>query len=361
MAQWDVIVVGAGPAGAALACALAPQKRRVLLLERAAAPNAAAPRIGESLPGAARPLLARLGVLERFLADGHVERGATVAEWERDEASWFDTLRDPHGPGWHLDRVRFDACLRRAACDVGAVLLQSRGPLRVERASNQRFIVTSGGAEPHYAPVLVDASGRGAVAARRLGVLHHALDKLVCLHSHLTTTIDGGDDCTRIATDHNGWWYSVRVPSGQRVLAFHLDADDAELGALRDPGAFLAKARRQPLLAETLRNAQVAAVRTCVACSSTLDLSALLAVEGFFAVGDSSLSFDPLASQGLFHALASAVSAATAMGRSDGEGAPRQAFVAELRAVRSRYRAELRRSYASVARRRSGAFWARRL
>jgi hypothetical protein len=52
---------------------------------------------------------------------------------------------------------------------------------------------------------------------------------------------------------------SVRVASGQRVLAFHLDRDDPELKVLRDPARLLAKARHQALLAGVERGS--AAVR----------------------------------------------------------------------------------------------------
>jgi 2-polyprenyl-6-methoxyphenol hydroxylase-like FAD-dependent oxidoreductase len=81
-----------------------------------------APAIGESLPGAAQTLLLRLGIAEQFLADGHVERTAMVASWDSPMPVWFDPLRDPSGPGWHLDRRRFDESLRAAALAAGAVV-----------------------------------------------------------------------------------------------------------------------------------------------------------------------------------------------------------------------------------------------
>jgi 2-polyprenyl-6-methoxyphenol hydroxylase-like FAD-dependent oxidoreductase len=58
----DILIVGAGPAGAVAALNLAPT-RRVVLVERRA-DNLQ--RIGESLPPAARRLLADMGLLGRF-------------------------------------------------------------------------------------------------------------------------------------------------------------------------------------------------------------------------------------------------------------------------------------------------------
>ena len=406
MKAWDVMIVGAGPAGSALACRLRPHCR-VLLLDRDAASASALPRIGESLPGAARVLLQRIGAFDRFLADAHAERGATVSQWsshsDDDEPIWFDHLRDPNGPGWHLDRTRFDASLREAAVAAGAELIENCGRLRVSRSADDWQIDLDGqlleqhGLEPHAleqhpleqhaleqhaleqhaleqhaqthrAPVLVDASGRSATVARQLGLARFAEDTLVCLYAYLQTNPDDEDHCTRLCVDRNGWWYSVRVPSGQRVLAFHLDSDDPELKALRDPERLLAKARRQPLLADALSASIYAPafesiqVHARPAGSAVLDLNAMAEIApGFFAIGDAVLAFDPIASQGIFHALASAESAARAI-EAQLADAPmfREPYLAEMRAVHARYREHLQATYADVLRYRHEPFWAKR-
>lgn len=394
--EWDAIIVGAGPAGSALACRLRP-RRRVLLLERAAsrdrtsrldparrvalrldesiagvtAPGvgessagAAGPRIGESLPGAARVLLQRCGAFERFIAAGHLERGATVSQWERDTPVWFDHLRDPNGPGWHLDRARFDADLRAAAVAAGAVLLDDSGALRVTRDGGHWNVICDASGDTHRALVLVDATGRNAAVARQLGIVRRVEDELICLHAYLPPDATDEDHCTRVCADSNGWWYSVRVPSGRRVLAFHLDADDAELRALKALPALLEKARRHAVLADVLPTVADEAVHARPAGSAVLDSAALArAAPGFFAIGDAGLSFDPIASQGLFHALASAESAANAIEHGDREGdalAARDAFLAEMAAVHAHYRQRLRDTYAAPQKHRQWRFWARR-
>jgi flavin-dependent dehydrogenase len=379
---WDVIIVGAGPAGAALACRLRPCYR-VLLLERRrlpspdqpAAPSGTPspdgpPAIGESLPGAAQILLRRFGLLDRFLADGHAERTAMVASWDSTTPVWFDPLRDPNGPGWHLDRRRFEDSLRSAALAAGAVVQDRCGRLAIRRGDGQWLLRSPSLGQGHRAPVLVDASGRGASIARRLGVARRQDDALHCLSLHLPAVARDQDRSTRLCAHDNGWWYSVRLPRGQRVLAFHLDGDDPERRSLRHGSSLLAKARSQPLLAEVLPAALASGqspmrepkVHGRPAGSAALDLAALKAIDGFYAVGDAVLAFDPIASQGLFHALASAEAVATAIERQfTGHPQPRAAYIAELQAVHSRYRAHWRATYAGPRRFSSQPFWARRL
>ncbi len=61
----DVLVVGAGPAGAAVSILLAPQSYHVLLVDRATFPRDKA--CAEYLSPARTPLLAQFGVLNAIL------------------------------------------------------------------------------------------------------------------------------------------------------------------------------------------------------------------------------------------------------------------------------------------------------
>src|SRR5258708_2534149 len=111
-----VLVVGAGPAGGVAAVLLARAGVRVRLLHR---PAGAEPRIGEVLPGAARPTLERLG-LAGILDDSiHAPSPGAVTAWGTARPRETDALFSPYGSGHTLDRVRFDASLLEMAAAAG--------------------------------------------------------------------------------------------------------------------------------------------------------------------------------------------------------------------------------------------------
>ena len=68
MSDFDAIIVGGGPAGAAAGTLMAAQGRSVLLLEKSRFPREKL--CGEFISPECRAIFARLGVLDRILAAG---------------------------------------------------------------------------------------------------------------------------------------------------------------------------------------------------------------------------------------------------------------------------------------------------
>ncbi|KPA93646.1 hypothetical protein, partial [Pseudomonas asplenii] len=68
---------------------------------------------------------------------------------------------------------------------------------------------------------LIDAGGRPAVLARQQGAQRQVEDRLTAfyllLHSRQDTDRDGR---TLVEAVENGWWYSVLLPSGERLVTF---------------------------------------------------------------------------------------------------------------------------------------------
>lgn len=99
--SFDVIVVGAGPAGAAAALALARDGFQVAMLEARAARQVSP---GESLSAAAQFALRELGLWEEFQTLSHRPTYLTRSLWRGDTHD-ADTLRYGLGPNFHVERA----------------------------------------------------------------------------------------------------------------------------------------------------------------------------------------------------------------------------------------------------------------
>ena len=213
----DVAIVGAGAAGSAAACVLA-RTASVALIDRVAAPGW---RIGETLPGAARRLLVALGAWERFAAAAHGDVPVRISRWGSDEPTEFDGLCDPDGGGWRIDRARFERDLRADAIDAGATLVEA-GVDRLQW-DGSRWMVPIDRGDAIVADRIVATTGRGGGFSGRIGQRRVVFDRLVCVHQRVAAR--DANPATYVHAVADGWWYTALLPGGERVVAFHGDAD----------------------------------------------------------------------------------------------------------------------------------------
>jgi flavin-dependent dehydrogenase len=328
----------------------------VVLLDRRGEPE---DRIGETLPGAARRLLATLGLWERFQAEGHSHCHARRSVWGSAEPVELDGFRDPDGPGWRLDRRRFEAGLRSEALARGARLIAPAAVGSAERDGDSWRLVLQGG-ETVSARFLIDAGGRGSRLLRAEGGRRLAEDGLVCAWTHLPLKSEAAE-ITYVESEPDGWWYCAPLPGGRRLLAFHTDSDLASAAALT-PAALVERARRLPGLAAQLLDSDPppdGPARICAAHGARLGVPA---GPDWLAAGDSALAFDPLSSQGLFNALyAGFAGARAAAAVLAGEAWATSAYTARIGQIWAAYRHHRALYYAQERRWPDAPFWARRL
>lgn len=344
----DVAVIGAGPAGAVASRVLALSGSSVVLID----PLSSLSKVGESLPGAARPLLRDMGLLSSLeRSSPHPCMGNRVA-WGGERLIVHDAIHDPHGPGWHLDRRRFDQELRDAARSAGVQGLQERLE-RVSRIAGGWLLRLSG--TKVHARWLIDASGRASILARRLGVGRIRDQELVAVYAWADH--QGMDRCTLIESVDNGWWYSALLPDGRRIAALHVCAGEAAL--IRScPAQWLDRLGRTRHLGVLCDGARWGLPRACDASGGQLQA---WSGEGWLAVGDAALAFDPLSSQGMFNALYTGMRGAQAVsdalkGRPDAV----ESYSATLVRVRQAYLRQIRHYYGSESRWSSEVFWQER-
>lgn len=314
--QLDALIVGGGPAGTAAAIVLAGQGRRVMVLERRARYGWT---IGETLPPAANPLLQRLGLHAQMQWFAHLPSYGALSCWGKDDLTERDFTCDLFGPGWQIDRAKFETHLADAARNQGAVFQCRSQLVSVNERRNGRWSVDArlDGRMRRLSPAwIVDATGRRCQIAKLLGAHRRHADQLVCVYSTATPSADGDADCdtrTLVEAVPNGWWYTARTPNGRRTIAWLTDGALLRCANWRTLAGFSKLVDDTRELSRLLSKFDYRWDQTpkCVSASSSrLDS---WTGNGWLAVGDAAFSMDPLSSQGLFHALASGIVAAETM------------------------------------------------
>lgn len=364
--QSDVTIIGGGPAGAALAIALrragvAP----VTLLDR---PVSGAFRIGESVSPAIAPHLRRLGLPDDLTRFGHHPYHGNRSLWGGIVAV-DDFLHRGLGHGWHLDRSAFDQWLRDAAMSHGVRLIS---PARLEAVSMRpgggwhlRFTY-AGRRVDHIAGFIVDASGRRAALAARLGVRRRRCDRMLAIATLAPAAQTGLGSLSLVEAVAYGWWYAALLPNGTALVSLMTDHDIVRAHNLARP--------------DTFRSAWAATHELADLVPPPIKLSAPVAVfpahtqyveraagRGWLSIGDALLALDPLTSSGITGALDDACTAAETILAWLGSACETDRIAAAMsharRADRTlrRYLTERRRLYAAEFRWADQPFWRRRV
>lgn len=347
----DVLVAGGGPAGSTAASLVARRGYRVGLLERERRPRF---KVGESLVPHTWDTFDRLGLVGR-LKRSHFQKKHSVQFFSssgRGSAPFYFSETDPHerSTTWQVRRSEFDALLLEGAEENGVRVQRGVQVQDVlfdgDRAVGVRARARSGAAVEIPARVVVDATGRRALIARRLGLLvSEPYLRKVSIFSHFrgARRDDGKDEgATLILRTRRGdAWFWV-IPLAGDVVSVGVVG---ELDRLTGPGGdvqtrFEMAIRDCPPLEERLAGAeQVMPVRVAQDFSYCAER---IAGPGWVLVGDAFAFLDPIYSTGVLLALRSGEGAADsichglAAGDLSGEalGAFAGDFIAGMRAFR---------------------------
>ena len=312
--NYDVIVIGGGPAGSTIASILAREGRSVVLFEKERFPRH---HIGESLMTDTYFTFQRMGLLEKLKASPFVRKYsvqfANPAGKESRPFYFFEANHHECAVTWQVTRAEFDLMLIEHAADQGAQVYQETQIKRVlfdgERAYGVEARLTDGSLQEFHAPVVVDATGQTAMLSNRLGwrVRDPKLKKAVLYSyfkgAHREPDLNGGATLVlRTPKGSNGWfWY---IP---------LENDITSVGVVADP-EYLVQGRGQDLA--KIFHEEIEKVEACRKrveggtrvdkIYSILDYSyrsKSCAGDGFILIGDAYGFLDPIYSSGVLLAL----------------------------------------------------------
>jgi len=303
-ARWDVVVVGAGPAGSATALLLARAGATVLMLDRARFPREKP--CSEYLSPESSRVLARLGVLEAVAAaaPARLTGMKVVAPSGAAVVGRFENF------SYALPRTRFDTILRDAA-ESGGVEVRER--VKVEEVLYDRGAVagvvardtSSGTRDAYRARVVVGADGLRSIVARRLGKVHRIGPRRLAFTAHVADVADV-QDLGEMHVGRPGYVGFGPIGDGVTTVALVVPHREARRGE-----RFFAELDRFPAIRGRFDPRRI--VRPVMATGPFARWSRRAAAPGAVLVGDAADFFDPFTGQGIYSALRGAELAAAAI------------------------------------------------
>ena len=307
--RWDVVVVGAGPAGATTALLLARAGASVLVLDRARFPRDKA--CSEYLSPATTEILERLGggILDAVEGAAHAKLYGMKVVAPCGAAMCGRFRGGPRPYSFALPRTTFDTILVAAAARAGA---EVREGVTIENLVWDHGTVAgvigrsgNGKRETWPARVVVGADGLRSVVARRLGLIRSSPPQRVAFTAHVAD-VAGMDGVGELHVSKRG--YVGLGPVGDGVTTVALVVPLAAVRRSRVEGRdlrrdFFVELERFPGLAGRFDPRRL--VRDVLATGPFAQWSRTAVAPGGGAVlvGDAADFFDPFTGQGIHSAL----------------------------------------------------------
>ncbi|MCC6358766.1 MAG: tryptophan 7-halogenase [Phycisphaerales bacterium] len=331
-ANYDVVVIGGGPAGATCGALVAAAGHRTLIVERERFPRF---HIGESLMPETYWTFKRLGLVPKLKESCFVKKYSVQfvnASGKESAPFYFDEM-NPHESSqtWQVLRSDFDQMMIENAVEKGAQVWQEtivsevlfdgvaagRGH-RLPRAEGVVVRRRDGSTQRVGAKVVVDATGTSALISNRLGIRDaDPMLRKAAVFAHYRGAArepdprDAGATLVLALENQDGWFWYIPLPDDIVSVGVVADVDYLIKGRGTPETILQEEIRRCPAIVPRLTNAaRVSPVHVLKDYSYG---ATRCAGDGWVLIGDAFTFLDPIYSSGVFLALNSGERAADAI------------------------------------------------
>ena len=301
-----IAVIGGGPAGVATALSLLKNvdssEFEVAIYHRPATKRWT---VGETIPPAANPVLDELGVKHLLDTSAHIPCPGSISVWGDDKPTANDFLVDLDGPGYHLDREKFESDLLAAAEQAGVRIMPGHTLCKVNPLAEgyELSFRCDAGEKTVSADFVVDATGQPAAFARRLPVARNVIDEVISIYSCMPIPVGIKlPDYTLLEATPGGWWYLSKVPRDRLILSFTTDKDHIAGHGVNSTAGWRRAYAQTQWLSEMLPVESLAQAELSQMSASSAILTVCVG-NRWLAVGDAACSYDSITSAGITRSL----------------------------------------------------------
>ena len=305
----DIVVAGGGPAGATIARLLAGYGFHVVLIEKRRFPRY---QIGESLTPRILPLFDFLGIRSRIEAASFLPITGHTVCWgsPQPRTAYYSPDRMRHG--FQVWRPDFDSLLLEHARQSDVQIVEGQAVTGMRFHAGDRVTLQTASQQRITASFFIDATGHSGLLAgqgwRQRDPIFQTL--AITAYWHGVQEEDGFNrGNTLIEAYPNGMLWSLPLHTGLRNVTVLLDWSAGQ--QIRETSLaefYTSELGQAAYTSSLLHGAQIRISPR--ACDASLYTATTFATERALLVGDAGLFIDPLSSEGVHKAMASAITGA---------------------------------------------------